>query len=349
MIRTANVGEWSELYALAVILSNGGLYASDDNEQKRDDLFYAVREVYISSTTAEKSRKYVISPESIEVLDGNNQQLAVCSRAEIAKLAEQLFAVLSVHQDGRAFSLPAADELIDQLHIVKLKATSIEKSDLSLVLVNETTNTPTLPSGFSIKSQIGAPSTLINASVATNFTYKIRGNGMPKGFIPKQVKKNTQALYAQGLKLEFQSVDSPTYAKNMRLIDPKLPEYLAELLVGFYRRRGGSVADVMEEVFTEDKEHKIVKIKEFFFASALGLMPSKDWNGQITTVGGIVLVKRTGDVLCFYLDNPVDFQDFLVKHTKFDTPSTTRYKIGEIIPAGQDMSYKLNLQIRFKV
>lgn len=32
--------------------------------------------------------------------------------------------------------------------------------------------------GFSIKSQLGSPSTLFNASGATNFTYKVIGNNL---------------------------------------------------------------------------------------------------------------------------------------------------------------------------
>ena len=112
-------------------------------------------------------------------------------------------------------------------------------------------------------------------------------------------------------------------------------------------RSGGRLADVIDEVFLSDKEQKTLKIKEFLVASALGMMPNTNWDGQITNMGGIILVKKSGDVLCFYLYNMEDFQNYLLKHTKFDTPSTSRYHTGKITNQGNGMFYKLNLQIRF--
>jgi type II restriction enzyme len=201
--------------------------------------------------------------------------------------------------------------------------------------------------GFSIKSQIGAPSTLINASKATNFTYAITGNGTPKNMNDKDVKGNTQSLYKQNFSLDFLNIDSTVYMENMRLIDSQLPNYIAELLIEFNRQKGGLLTDIIDHAFTEDKEQKVLKIKEFLVASALGMMPNTKWDGQLTTMGGIILVKKTSDVLCFYLYNMEDFQNYLLKHVKFETPSTTRYGIGKIINEDSILKYKLNLQIRF--
>lgn len=78
------------------------------------------------------------------------------------------------------------------------------------------------------------------------------------------------------------------------------------------------------------------------------MMPDTEWDGQITNMGGIILVKKTGDVLCFYLYNMADFQNYLLKHVKFDTPSTKRYGIGSLIEKNGQFYMKLNLQIRFK-
>lgn len=349
MTNTANIGEWSELYALGIILSQGGLYASDADEKIRRGLFYRVIEAYIKDNLDSRSRKYLVTSNNIRIYDGCEELLTEISQDKVARLAKTLFTQLAISQDGRAFALIQGDELASNLRVAKLKASSSEKSDLSLVILDGLTKSPTPKTGFSIKSQIGAPATLINASASTNFIFKIQGKGEPDNLKPKQVKKNTQAIYSQGFTLEFIEVESATYAKNMRLIDSRLPNYLAELLVGFYRRKGGSIDDVIQEVFTEDIVQKTHKVKEFLVASALGMMPSTEWDGHINDMGGFILVKKTGDVLCFYLYNMVDFQNYLIKNTKFDTPSTSRYSIGKVIKTEQGMYYKLNLQIRFKV
>ena len=80
---------------------------------------------------------------------------------------------------------------------------------------------------------------------------------------------------------------------------------------------------------------------------ALGMMPNTDWNGILTSLGGFLLVKRDGDVLCYYLYNLEDFQEYLLNNTKLDTPSTTRYGIGKIIEEDNRFYIKLNLQVRF--
>ena len=41
-VRSKNVGEWSEVYALAYLLSNGGGYGADDDQEAMRELFYKV-------------------------------------------------------------------------------------------------------------------------------------------------------------------------------------------------------------------------------------------------------------------------------------------------------------------
>ena len=45
-VRNKNVGEWSEVYALAYLLSNGGGYGADNQLKIKHDLFYKVLAVF---------------------------------------------------------------------------------------------------------------------------------------------------------------------------------------------------------------------------------------------------------------------------------------------------------------
>ncbi len=57
-------------------------------------------------------------------------------------------------------------------------------------------------------------------------------------------------------------------------------------------------------------------------------------------------------MLAYHLYNRNYFEDYLLKNTKYDTPSTTRHGFGEVYEEdvdGKTLSLiKLNLQIRFK-
>jgi type II restriction enzyme len=55
-----------------------------------------------------------------------------------------------------------------------LKAKSTSKSDIRIVIHDQRIN-QTAELGFSIKSQLGGDSTLLNAGKTTNFVYQING------------------------------------------------------------------------------------------------------------------------------------------------------------------------------
>lgn len=78
-------------------------------------------------------------------------------------------------------------------------------------------------------------------------------------------------------------------------------------------------------------------------------MPSKKWNGINEINGGILVVAKNSEVYLLdlvYYRSLVD--NYLVKNIKFDSPSSTRYKMMEIYKQDNRYYFKLNLQIRFK-
>ncbi len=79
------------------------------------------------------------------------------------------------------------------------------------------------------------------------------------------------------------------------------------------------------------------------------MMPSKKWNGINEINGGILVVAKNSEVYLLdlvYYRSLVD--NYLVKNIKFDSPSSTRYKMMEIYKQDNRYYFKLNLQIRFK-
>ena len=81
---------------------------------------------------------------------------------------------------------------------------------------------------------------------------------------------------------------------------------------------------------------------------ALGLNPTKIWNGNDEANGGYIIVKEDGEILAYHLYNRNNFEDYLLQNTKLDTASTSRNNFGKIYVEGDKKFINLNLQVRFK-
>ncbi len=351
---TGNTGEWSELYALAFLLANGGAYGADKNQNRKKDLFYKVLKIIFAEKIGKEKMTYEIKDNEIFVFAGS-KKVTTIKVEKIRGVLQKMFDGLSVRNEGRAFPLNAGSEMMGILQKEIIKASSYDKKDLDLVILDVNTNLPSPEVGFSIKSQLGSPSTLVNASSATNFTFEVLDENMnvPKK-LPKlhdkNVKDNINLLQSLGYKIIFNKIDSNTFQKNLSLIDSNLPNHIAKILLSYYSRGASSLRNLVALVFPEANEESkqpIHKIREFLSVMALGMMPNTDWNGILTSLGGFLLVKKDGDVLCYYLYNLEEFQDYLLDNLKLDTPSTTRYGIGKIIEDNGRYFIKLNLQVRF--
>ena len=80
---------------------------------------------------------------------------------------------------------------------------------------------------------------------------------------------------------------------------------------------------------------------------ALGMMPSKVWTGELDATGGYLVVKESGDILCYHIYNRNEFENFLLNNTKFETASSTKHGFGSIYEIDNQQYLNLNLQIRF--
>ena len=79
----------------------------------------------------------------------------------------------------------------------------------------------------------------------------------------------------------------------------------------------------------------------------MGLRPSGDWDGDTTKFKGIIIAKKNGEVVLYYVYNLSQFQEFLFSSVKFEVASTNRHKFGNLIKRSDRYFIDLNLQIRF--
>jgi len=215
--------------------------------------------------------------------------------------------------------------------------------------------------GFSIKSMVGGASTLLNPGQTTNFIYEVKGFKGDIVMINKiqtkaQIRDRVSKITDQGGAFEYIGVSNEQFESNMKMIDTALPEFIAQMLLNFFSNAHRTVSDLTKELSENDIMNKKFslsltnyeyKIKNFLDAVALGMVPSKPWDGFSKAQGGYIVVKENGDVVCYHLYNRDEFRSYLYENTKFDAPSTTRYGYGELYEENSKLFFKLNLQIRF--
>lgn len=366
---TGNKGEWSEMYAFLKILANNRIYGADGDLNKREDVYYDVNCIIRNEGQGELN--YSISKDGLyaEVKSGDKVLIKVYRESVIRESEFLLESIFSAK--GGTFSVDRTEKFMGDLKCTKLKAPSKDKSDITIQIYDYRTGMePKL--GFSIKSNLGHPPTLLNSGKTTNFIYKLNGNvtedliklvnGTTDLGTGKETKRVTLAaryleLVSAGVELEYVGTDCPVLEDNLRLINHVLPEVVAEMLKLHYVHNVSSISDQVK-ILTEKnflkyrdvKNHPYYEymVKKLLVSYALGMQSATPWSGKEDASGGYIIIRRDGEVLCYHIYNRNDFEDYLVRQTKLDTPSTTRNEFSKIYK-GADGSYylKLNLQIRF--
>ncbi len=355
---TGNKGEWSEIYALFKLLGDKELHPGNTEIKKIQNLVYPI--LRILRTEVNGNFEYSIE-DDIVVISGNEEVF----RIPISEFKERANYLLSeIKSNTGTFSVPEIEEFMQSINCLSLKASSSAKTDITIVVHDQRTGLqPSL--GFSIKSQLGNPSTLLNAGETTNFVYKIVDVKINKQEISdinnissrSKIKDRIVEIKNKGGKFEFVKTQRTIFSNNLILIDSLLPQILSNVVLNFYSSSHSNTEELVKlteeenplKFDTTDKHlFYSYKIKRFLTDIALGMMPSKVWTGKYDATGGYLIVKADGEILCYHIYNKNEFENYLLANTKLDTASSSRHGFGEIYEENGELFFKLNLQIRFK-
>jgi type II restriction enzyme len=208
---------------------------------------------------------------------------------------------------------------------------------------------------------VGGASTLLNAGKTTNFVFKVNGysgnldevNGIATR---SKIRDRISRIQAGGGNFEFSSVADAQFERNMRMIDTALPEFLAHMVFDFFTNERRTVAELTQALAENDvvrTKYRLsvddysYKVRHFLDAVALGMVPSRSWDGFMRAHGGYIVVKENGEVICYHLYNRDEFQLYLYENTRFEAASSTRHRYGVLYEKDGEMYFNLNLQIRF--
>ena len=230
---TGNKGEWGEIYTLLKVIADKQLFAGDADLRKIESLIFPI----IKVLRDESNGTFEFSYDDNLVIVKNNDEEVRISVNEFQKQAHFLLTKLK-EKTSATFSVPEIEIFINSFNSNSLKAKSTIKSDIRIVIHDQRTGTnPEL--GFSIKSQLGGASTLLNAGKTTNFVYKIDVLNLTVNQIIEinaidtrsKIKDRIEKIKNLKGKLQFEKTESSIFENNLILIDSALPKIISEMLL----------------------------------------------------------------------------------------------------------------------
>lgn len=351
-----NKGEWSELYTFFKLLADGRLYCGDGKLNRYDDRFYPILEIFRDDAIDRNAYKVQATKKSILIV-GKIDTIEV-SQEKFKQEASKLLEHIKTMDTNTDFSY--IEPFMDLIDSHTVKARSKDKADIRIVIHDlRTGSKPEL--GYSIKSRLGAASTLINSNKdGTNFIYKVQGISpaqIDEFNNIKRFKKKFDFLKSTKATVSYYKAASHVLHNNLTMLDLGIEQIIAYSMIDYYSGNANKLTEITKHIsdadplnINDDTDQPMYayKVKQFLLAFALGMTPSTPWYGTFNASGGFIIVKEDGDIVCYHFFDRNDLEDYLFFNTYFETPSTYRHNFGNIYQEHGEYFLKLNLQIRFK-
>ncbi len=351
---SGNKGEWSELYAFLKLLSQGRIYAADENVQRIDDIYFPILKIIREEHLGERL-EYIIDDLNVHIEVHNNRIMTV-PRSELGEKANYLLEQIAVHSNS--FEIEDIAEYVNGIRVTKIKAPSTDTTDITLQIEDINTGYKNNV-GFSIKSEIGNPPTLLNAGETTNFIFRVDGISHDQMAEINSIDTRNKIIDRMakikeyGGVIAFDSVNHSGFNRNLIMIDSMMPALMGNMLLYFYENDVKDCKSLVEILGQKDplKYGETIiytyKVKKFLCSCALGMKPAKKWDGIDEANGGYIIVKADGEILAYHIYNRNMFEQYLLDNTFFERASTSRHKYMLLYEENGKMYIKLNLQIRF--
>lgn len=342
---TRNKGELSEIYALLKVIYQEIIAYGDLSANATDDTI-KVMKIHLDNSDIELKGVHCY-------IYDNANNAALYNKSQIIDEMELNDILSHITKGNGTFSSGIIDSKVNFLGMDKSKGTSQEKSDIVLSFLER--GIENLNQGTSIKSFLGSSPTLLNASQATNFIYKI--DGLEKQDIDEinnidtnsKVKDKIAKIQSLGGILNFHKCENSTYESTLRKVDSKMPEILASALKSFFlKETSNRLSDYVTQHISDSSRQQEVecRLKDFVKSTMLGIFPTRDWDGNLKA-NAVLLVNKAGDLVFYHTNKEATLKDFFYQQTFFDTPSTTRHRFGDVYRENDgNIYFKLNLQLR---
>lgn len=352
---SGNKGEWSELYVFMKLLSQGRVYAANENVERIDEVNYPILKIMREEIKG-RIIDYVINDKEISIEIQSDKILSV-DRKEMEKQANILLKNIASHSGS--FELEEIAEFANGIKVTKLKAPSADTTDISMQIKDIHTNF-IRNVGFSIKSEVGNAPTLLNAGQTTNFIYKVTGLSRIQMEEINSINTRTKIkdrmfkIAELGGKIQYYDMNHTGFKRNLIMVDSSMPEIIGNMLL-YYYSEDVKECDKLVNMLGDrdplgygDSMMYTYKFKKFLCSCALGMKPAKPWDGLDEANGGYIIVKANGEILAYHIYNRNFFEQYLLDNTVLDRASTSRHEYMSLYEENNEIFIKLNLQVRFK-
>ena len=163
--------------------------------------------------------------------------------------------------------------------------------------------------------------------------------------------------FVEGIRLDTSELcGSYTFERNLKMVDSQMHFLFGKMAYYVHFKGITKLTEIVKLLDEEDplninpdEEYPFYKkkIQDLLVAMTLSMNPGSIWDGSESTNGGIIIVKKTGDIVCYHIFDRNDFRDFLLENMHFDKPDCNRYHMMALYRQ-EDGSYltQLNVQIR---
>ncbi|MBM6678162.1 HpaII family restriction endonuclease [Faecalicoccus pleomorphus] len=356
IIGSKNKGDWSELYVLLYLLGNRRLYAADEQLNRMDTFCFPIKRIMRNDKPTNKVDFILDDYNQVEIYVNSELKRKMTSQ-EFREEGDILYS--DILSGKGSFNIPHAEQFLNEIYLERLAAPSTNITDITMELHDTNTGIDQIM-GFSIKSYIGGAPTLLNASGATNFVYEIIGLNDTYIDVINSITTRTKimdrisAISDNGGTMRYCRAANDVFSGNLMMIDSRMEEMLAELLLYSYFYNILDCKNIIEYLEIINPLHYprkglyTHKFKQFLCAKALGMEPGTVWSGDDNANGGYIVAKSDGEVLAYHLYNRDKFKQYLLENTKLERGSTSKHNYASIYKENGKMYINLNLQIRFK-
>lgn len=375
---SGNKGEWSELYAALRIAVDGTLQGVDVDLSPLEGRCLRVRQVIrpdfivdtglnlrFSKNENGVMSSRIVTPANVTFSQGKNEfgRRVSCLYGKVRKMTRK----------KQPNAEPCIDRMLNDIGCCYLSADAGNKKDI-LLQMHDPLAGGDIDYGFSVKSYIGAPPTLMNASGQTSLRFEVKNFDRKKMSVISKINDSSsktkyrqmmKVLDSSGATLSFCDYDGEKFKSNLKMLDDGLPAIYAEAVRLFEETGESRVGEIMKKMELADfkrygrncSSFYQKKFKRFLVASALGMQPNILWNDIDDATGGFIIVKPDGSIAAFYITDRRRFESYLMNATSFVHPTAARKKAsGEKInrnrvwmfeESGNKLFVHFNVQIRF--
>ena len=359
MSNSFNRGEWSEIYAILSMLLCPKLSIGNAELEEITNELYNLKKIRIDDPNSNGIIEYALNNRNDVQVFYDNELDVLISKLELSENKHRLFEAINNAPAGNgSFAIQGIDGILAKLTKGQtIKSKSFNKQDLEATIADKRLGRD-VELKYSIKSSLGSPATLLNASQHTNFLYSIEGLDCKYIDTINNIDTRTKLLDRikfienHGGKIHFEKICDDTLNYNLKMIDSNMPKYLANVLLNSYLTDKKDLVELFKNSNQfEDETFALKKLGDFLEGISFGFFPSKKWDGIKQVNGGLVIVKNNGNVVILdliYFRNEV--VKYLMKETKLDSPSSSRYNMLKLFQLDLDdkIYFTLNLQVRYK-